>query len=73
MKRQVRVISAHGRITGWVLVALPPLAALGFTFTVPDHMKLLVTEPLGVRMLITGIVLQITGGLVIRKLVNIEY
>ena len=29
VKRQVRVISAHGRITGWILAAMPPLVALG--------------------------------------------
>ena len=73
VKRQVRVISAHGRITGWVLVALPPLTALGFLFVVPDHIKLLVTDPMGVRLVATALVLQVTGGLVIRKLVNIEY
>jgi len=73
VKRQVRVLSAHGRITGWVLVAMPPLTALGFLFVVPDHIKLLVTDPMGVRLVITALVLQVTGGLVIRKLVNIEY
>ena len=30
VKRQVRVISAHGRITGWVLSALPTSLALFF-------------------------------------------
>ncbi len=73
VKRQVRVLSAHGRITGWVLVAMPPLTALGFLFVVPDHIKLLVTDPMGVRLVIIALVLQVTGGLVIRKLVNIEY
>ena len=73
VKRQVRVISAHGRITGWVLVALPPLTALGFLVVVPDHIKLLVTDPMGVRLVVVALILQVTGGLVIRKLVNIEY
>ena len=27
VKRQVRVISAHGRITGWILACLPPMLA----------------------------------------------
>jgi tight adherence protein B len=73
VKRQVRVITAHGRITGWVLVALPPLTALCFLVLVPNHIKTLVQDPMGVRLVITALVLQITGGLVIRKLVNIEY
>jgi tight adherence protein B len=73
VKRQVRVISAHARITGWVLVALPPVTALAFMVIVPDTIKLLVTDPLGVRMVVVAIFLQVTGGLIVKKLVNIEY
>jgi len=73
VKRQVRVISAHARITGWVLVCLPPVTALGFAIIVPDMIKLLVTDPLGVRMVVIAICLQITGGMIVKKLVNIEY
>ena len=29
MKRQMRVISAHGRITGWILAGLPPVLGFG--------------------------------------------
>ena len=39
VKRQVRVISAHGRITGWVLSALPTGLALFFAFTSPDDYR----------------------------------
>jgi tight adherence protein B len=73
VKRQVRVISAHGRITGWILTAMPPLVALGMMFVVPDSMRLLATDPLGIRLVIAGIVLQVTGALVIRKILSVEY
>jgi len=73
VKRQVRVITTHGRMTGAVLVALPPLTALGFMILVPSHIKLLVQDPMGIRLVVTALVLQVTGGLIIRKLVNIEY
>ncbi|HEX2342726.1 MAG TPA: type II secretion system F family protein [Vicinamibacterales bacterium] len=73
VKRQVRVVSAHARITGWVLVALPPATAVAFMLIVPDTIKLLVTDPVGVRMVAVAIFLQITGGLIVKKLVNIEY
>ena len=52
VKRQVRVISAHARITGWVLVALPPALAVAFLVVAPDTIKLLVTDPLGVQMVV---------------------
>jgi tight adherence protein B len=69
----VRVLSAHGRITGWVLSGLPPTLALALTITAPDHIKTLVRDPMGPPMIAAGVILQISGMLIIRKLVNIEY
>jgi len=73
VKRQVRVLSAHGRITGWVLSGLPPALAAAFMVTSPNHMSTLITDPLGQRMIVIALLLQVTGTLIIRKLVNIEY
>lgn len=73
VKRQVRVISAHGRITGWVLSGLPPSLSLAFLITSPNHIMTLVNDPMGVKMILGALVLQIVGTLIIRKLVNIEY
>lgn len=73
VKRQVRVLTAHGRITGWILAALPPALAVILTFVSPDHMKTMVTDPLGIQMLVVGGTMQVIGTLVIRKLVNIRY
>ena len=71
--RQVRAISAHGRITGWILTAMPPLVALGMMVVVPQTMMLLVTDPLGIKLVILGVVLQITGALIIKKILAVEY
>jgi tight adherence protein B len=73
VKRQVRVLSAHGRITGWVLSGLPPALAAAFMITSPNHMSTLVNDPLGQQMIVIALMLQIIGTLIIRKLVNIEY
>jgi len=73
VKRQVRVISAHGRLTGWVLSGLPPALAMAFLVTSPNHIMTLVNDPMGVRMIFMALFLQILGTLIIRKLVNIEY
>ena len=73
VKRQVRAVSAHGRITGFVLGALPPAVA-GILFLLsPDHIRLLVDDPLGVYMLMTALVLQVIGVLVIRRIVDVEF
>ena len=73
VKRQVRVISAHGRITGLVLGFLPPTVA-GILFLIsPQHMRLLIEDPLGMYMVGLAIVLQVVGVMAIRKIVDVEY
>jgi tight adherence protein B len=73
VKRQVRVLTAHGRITGWILAGLPPALAAAMFVMAPGHMDLLTQDPLGVQMIIGALVLQVTGTIIIRKLVNIRY
>ncbi len=73
VKRQVRVVTAHGRMTGWILAALPPVLALILCFVSPQHMKTMITDPLGIKMLAIGGTMQAIGTLIIRKLVNIRY
>ena len=73
LKRQIRVISTHGRISAWVLVAIPPgLAAALFTIS-PDLMRPLFTDPLGVRLVTIAATLQVLGTLIISRMVKIEY
>jgi len=73
VKRQVQVISAHGRITGWVL-GLLPLAVGAVLFVLsPQHMRLLIDDPLGVKLLVGGVVLQVVGWFAIHRIVNVEY
>jgi tight adherence protein B len=73
VKRQVRVISAHGRITGWVLVALPPSLAVAFMVIGPEQIGKLTGTSMGHMMIYTAIGLQIIGTLIIRRIVRIEY
>ncbi len=61
VKRQVRVVTAHGRITGWILAALPPVLALILCFVSPEHMKTMITDPLGIKMLAIGGTMQALG------------
>jgi tight adherence protein B len=70
--RQVRVHTAHGRFTGYVLMALPPSLAIALTFINPEHMNLLFTERMGKMMIFGAIVMQTIGYLWIRKIIKIE-
>ena len=73
VKRQVRVLTAHGRITGWILAGLPPVLAAAMFVISPGHMHILTSDTLGVQMIIAGLTLQVIGTLIIRKLVDIRY
>jgi tight adherence protein B len=73
VKRQVRVASAHGRITGWVLSLMPPALAGLMLVVAPEHMRIFLTDPIGVRMIILALVLQVIGTLAIRRIVNVEF
>jgi tight adherence protein B len=73
VKRQVRVTSAHGRITGWVLSMMPPVLFVAMMLIAPEHMNTFVTDPLGVRMILVALVLQVIGTLAIRRIVNVEF
>lgn len=72
IRRQVRVHTAHGRFTGYVLLALPAALAVALTFINPDLMSLLFEQHMGRVMLAGAILLQIGGFFWIRHVMNIE-
>jgi tight adherence protein B len=72
IQRQVRVHTAHGRITGLVLLALPAFLAVALSFLNPEHMKPLFEERVGHLMLAATIVMQFVGFLWIRQVIKIE-
>jgi len=72
IQRQVRVHTAHGRFTGWVLMALPAFLAVALSFINPDHMKLLFTNRLGQMMVIASVIMQAVGFVWIKKVIKIE-
>ncbi len=72
IRRQVRVHTAHGRFTGYVLMALPAFLALALSFINPEHMNRLFEERMGQLMIITSIIMQGIGFIWIRQVIKIE-
>jgi tight adherence protein B len=70
--RQVRVHTAHGRFTGYVLLALPAALGLALSFINPDHMRQLFYERMGQTMLVAAMVMQAIGYIWIRRVIKIE-
>jgi tight adherence protein B len=70
--RQVRVYTAHGRLTGYVLLALPAFLAIALAFINPDHMQLLFQDRMGHVMLIAAACMQFAGYIWIKQVIKIE-
>ncbi len=70
--RQVRVYTAHGRLTGYVLLALPAFLGVALSFINPEHMNMLFREKMGQIMLMVAMVMQFIGFMWIKQVVKIE-
>lgn len=68
----VAALTAEGRLSGIVLMALPFGLFLAVYALNPDYVKLLFTTDEGRKMVIAAIVMQIVGAFVIKKIVNIK-
>jgi tight adherence protein B len=72
MRRQVRALSAEGRLSAYILVALPLLMA-GYMFLVRrDYIRALYTTAPGLTMLIGSVVLIVVGSIWMRNIVRLE-
>jgi tight adherence protein B len=72
LRRQVKVLTAEGRLSAWVLALLPIAIGLYMAAVNPSYIGLLVTTTVGLVMLGTAIALMILGILWMRKIVNID-
>jgi tight adherence protein B len=72
IRRQVRVHTAHGRFTGYVLLALPAALAVALSFIAPETMALLFRERMGQMMLVGAMGMQTIGFFWIRQVIKIE-
>lgn len=72
IRRQVRVHTAHGRFTAFVLLSLPVVLAIALTMLNPEHMEPLFKERMGQMAIMTVIVMQAVGFVWIRKVIKIE-
>jgi tight adherence protein B len=69
---QVQALTGEGRLSGIVLLALPPLLFLAVYYLNAEYCMVLFRDPMGMKMLAVAVFLQIVGALVIKKIVNIK-
>jgi len=69
---QLKIYTAQARLTGMVLAFLPIAMAFILYSLSPGYMKPLWEDPAGRSMIVAAVILQITGMLVIRKIIRIK-
>jgi len=68
----VKSLTAEGRLSGVILIALPFGLFLMMLNIKYDYIEKLWTNELGIKMSVVALIMQLLGALVIRKIVNIK-
>jgi len=69
---QIQALTGEGRLSGIVLLALPPVLFLVMLKLNYDYIMMLFEDPLGIKMLVGGIIFQVLGAVVIKKIITIK-
>src|SRR3954447_5198392 len=69
---QVKALTAEGRLSGIVLIAMPIGLFLMMLHMKPDYVSLLWTDPMGQQMSVGAIILMLIGSYAIKKIVDIK-
>ncbi len=72
LRRQVRALSAEGRLSGYILIGMPIALFIFLANTNREYLQLLWTHPLGIAMLVACVVTMTIGTLWMNKLVKVE-
>jgi len=69
---QIQALTGEGRISGIVLLAMPPALFVFMLKLNYEYMMLLFEDPLGRKMMVGALVLQLIGALIIKKIIDIK-
>ena len=69
---QVKALTAEGRLSGIVLIALPIGLFMLMLWMKPDYISLLWKDDMGIKMSVGAIVLMLIGSYAIKKIVDIK-
>jgi tight adherence protein B len=72
LRRQVKVLSAEGRLSMKIMALLPPVVAVAVALINPGYMRVLWTTRTGWILITIALVLMTIGAFVARKLVRID-
>lgn len=70
LQGEIKTHTAQGRLTGWILCMLPIVMLIVINMINPGYSSVLINTPIGKLLSYIGIFLLITGGLIIRQIIN---
>jgi tight adherence protein B len=72
IQQQIRVHTAQGRLSGWILSLLPVALSILLYGANPKYMTVLFTDPRGHKMMAVAATMDLIGLMIIRKIVNVR-
>jgi tight adherence protein B len=72
LRRQVKSLSAEGRFSAYILLALPPCIILYMMVSNPTYLEPLISTPMGYVMLGAMLMLMALGSFTMKKLIKVE-
>lgn len=72
LSRKIKTLSAEGRLSAWILVAVPFGLFIMIMITTPDYLPVLLKEPLGRQLIGWGFSIMLVGILWIRTIIRIK-
>ena len=72
LRRQVKVLSAEGRLSGWILGGLPVVFFLYLAIANPSYLHPLWSTPLGIAMLLLAMILLAVGAFWLTRVIKVE-
>ena len=72
MKREIRALTAQGRLSALVLLALPFVVGAGMYFLNHDNFMLLFEDEMGQMAMIGAVIMELIGVFVIKKIIEID-
>ncbi len=73
LKRHVQALTAEGRMSAWILSILPFVVAAALSAIRPEYVGVLITEPVGQKLILLALCLWFLGIVVIKKIIRVDY
>ena len=71
-QRRVRTLSAEGRMSAWVLAAVPLILVVALTISNPGDLPMLFEDPVGKQIAMLAVVWASIGVFFIRRIIRVE-